>query len=113
MAFLDIFYEKIIQALKPAEMKKIEAVERWCYRRMLYISWMDDVTNDEALQTMNIQKETIITIKKRKLNILGINGRLKIWLLNLIKGKRKFKSKTDILDSQSQGAFGFYLESPL
>jgi hypothetical protein len=34
-----------------AEQGRIEAFEMWCYRRMLKISWMDMVTNEEVLES--------------------------------------------------------------
>jgi len=32
-------------------MKRINAFEQWCYRRMLKISWKDKVPNTEVLKT--------------------------------------------------------------
>jgi len=31
------------------ERKRLESFEMWCYRKMLRISWMDGVTNEEVL----------------------------------------------------------------
>jgi len=39
-------------AIAKAEQKRIEAFEMWCYRRMLKISWMNMVTNEEVLERM-------------------------------------------------------------
>ena len=35
------------------ERRRLEAFELWCYRRMLRISWMDRVTNEEVLERVS------------------------------------------------------------
>ena len=51
--------------------KRIEAFEMYVYRRMLRISWVQRITNDEVLQRMQKQKEILNTIKERKTQYLG------------------------------------------
>ena len=53
--------------LSEAALKKLEAFEMWCYRRMLRISWTDKVRNETVLQRMKKEKEVLRTIKVRKL----------------------------------------------
>ena len=50
--------------------KKIEAFEMWIYRRLLKISWVDHVTNDEVLRRVGKNIELLLNIKKRKLDTL-------------------------------------------
>lgn len=57
--------------LSEASMKKLEAFEMWCYRRILRISWVDHVTNNEVLRRMGRECEITAIIKKRKLEYLG------------------------------------------
>lgn len=38
------------------DLKKLEAFEMWCYRRMLRISWQDHITNEEVLTRMEEKK---------------------------------------------------------
>ena len=45
-----------------AETHKIEAAEMWFYRRMLKISWVEKVTNDEVLN--RVQKERQLLQRK-------------------------------------------------
>lgn len=80
--------------MKADNIKKIEAFEMWCYRRMLRISWVDKITNQEVLHRMNKDTEITKTIKKRKLEYLGhvLRGDrykiLKLIIQGKIKGKR-------------------------
>jgi len=48
-----------------------EVFELWAYRRMLRISWVDRITNDEVLRRMRKQKQVLNTIKVRKLQYWG------------------------------------------
>jgi len=57
--------------LTEATTKKLTAFEMWLYRRILRISWMDHVTNDEVLRRMNKTTEIMTTVKARKLEYLG------------------------------------------
>lgn len=57
--------------LKTAMMKKIEAFEMWCYRRMLQIAWTEKVRNTEVLERIEKERELLTTIKKRKMQYLG------------------------------------------
>uniref|UniRef100_A0A8D9AE48 Uncharacterized protein n=1 Tax=Cacopsylla melanoneura TaxID=428564 RepID=A0A8D9AE48_9HEMI len=43
----------------------------WIYRRILKISWVDKITNEEVLRRMGKEKEIMNTVKKRKLEYLG------------------------------------------
>lgn len=61
----------------------------YVYRRMLRISWVQRITNDEVLQRMQKQKEILNTIKERKMQYLGHvmrGGRYEILRL-IIEGK--------------------------
>lgn len=51
--------------------RKIQAFEFWVFRRMLRISWVDHVTNEEVLRRMGRDRELLCTIKKRKTSYLG------------------------------------------
>jgi len=51
--------------------RNIEAAEMWFYRRMLRISYVDHVTNEEVLRRMGIQRGLLRAIQKRQLEFLG------------------------------------------
>ena len=60
----------LTKVLKVLE-KKIEAFEMWIYRRLLKISWVDQVTNDEVLRRVGKNRVLLLNIKKRKLEYFG------------------------------------------
>ena len=43
---------------------KITAAEMWFYRRMLRISYMDRITNEDALKTLNTNYTLLNKIRK-------------------------------------------------
>jgi hypothetical protein len=53
--------------LKQKNVKNLESFEMWCYRRILKISWVDKITNEEVIRRINNDPEVILNIKKRKL----------------------------------------------
>lgn len=52
--------------LNKRDIDRIEAFEMWLMRRILRISWVERITNQEVLQRMNCNRENLSTIKKRK-----------------------------------------------
>ena len=47
----------------------INALEQWCYRRLLKIKWTDKVSNEEVLRRMNMDDMFLYnSIKKQKLS---------------------------------------------
>ena len=57
--------------LTKATVNKLEAFEMWCYRRILRISWTEHKTNKEVLCMLNIKRQLVYTIKKKKLTYFG------------------------------------------
>jgi len=57
--------------LKKADENRIMGAEMWFYRRMLRISWTERTTNKCILNELNIRKELLGRIVKRKLAFLG------------------------------------------
>lgn len=66
--FSVLLYGAEAWTLTDAMLKKLEAFELWCYRRILRISWIDRITNDTVLIRMNKEREIVRTIKTRKLS---------------------------------------------
>lgn len=57
--------------LKRSNMKRLESFEMWCYRKMLKVKWTDFVTNLQVLNKLKIEKNLVLTIKKRILAYFG------------------------------------------
>ena len=51
--------------------KKVEAMEMWCYRRTLRLSWTKKVTNEEVLKRIGKERTLMKRIRKRQLEFLG------------------------------------------
>lgn len=76
------------------ERRKLEAFRLWCYRRMLEISWADDVTNTDVLRKIGKDRERpslLCSIKKEStwMGHIRTHGRLahiSFWMF-LVGGK--------------------------
>lgn len=73
------------------EMRRIEAFEMWCYRRMQKISWTDRITNEEVLEKVSERKSMWKSIQKRRNELIGHilrhDGLLLLILEGVIDGK--------------------------
>ena len=53
--------------LKVRDERKITSMEMWLWRRLLSISWMEKRTDRSILQELDIKRELIGLVRKRKL----------------------------------------------
>ena len=72
-------------------MKKIEAFEIWCYRRMMRICYTEHKTNNEVLDMVTSKRASLCIIKKRKTEYFGhlirMNGLQCLLLEGKVNGK--------------------------
>ena len=68
--------------LTSADIKRLEAFEMWCWRRMLKINWMDRVTNEEVLTLAQDSRKIISVIRERQ----------KKWIGHVIRGNSLLKT---------------------
>lgn len=76
--------------------KRLEAFELWLYRRILRVSWIERITNDEILQRMEKDREILTTIKTRKLQYLG----------HIMRNESRFQLLQVIIQGKVQGKRG-------
>ena len=57
--------------MRKRERKRLEAAEMWFWRRMLRISWIDRVTNEEVLRRAGVERELLKFVRRRQLRFLG------------------------------------------
>ena len=57
--------------LKKDDKRRLEAVEMWCYRRLLRISWTEKRTNKRILDKLQTRCELLVQIIKRKTTFFG------------------------------------------
>ena len=51
--------------------RKISSMEMWLWRRMKRISWMEKITDITILQELDIKRELLGHVRKRKLSYFG------------------------------------------
>ena len=64
-------YEAEAWNLKVRDERKITAMEIWLWRRMKRIRWMEKRTDISILQELDIKRELIGHVRKRKLSCFG------------------------------------------
>ncbi|XP_071577336.1 uncharacterized protein [Temnothorax nylanderi] len=80
--------------LDPNTKRKIDAFKMYLYRRMLRISWVNKITNEEVFSRMQKQKELMLAIRERKTRYIGhlMRGEryelLRLIIQGKIQGKR-------------------------
>lgn len=57
--------------LKATNVNKLMSFKTICCRQALHISWTDDKSNESVLEEMGMQRQFIVTIRKRKLQYFG------------------------------------------
>jgi len=68
------------------EERRLMAFEAWCLRRMLKISWIDHMTNEEVFRKAGEERNFIGQIKKRRDNLIGHTLRHDCLLARVIEG---------------------------
>ena len=84
--------------------EKLEAVEMWLLRRMLRISWVERVTNEQVLQRAEAEREIMKSIRQRQMRFLGHAMRQEemenLCLTGKVEGRRgRGRPRTKFLDS--------------
>lgn len=69
----------ILPNIRKGEWIKIESFKMWCYRRMLKISWVDRVTNEDLLKIM--VEKCLCGISLRNEKLLGWPCSKARWIL--------------------------------
>ena len=70
------------------EIKRSEAFEMWCYRRMINIKWMDRITNEEVLERIGERRTLWKSLRKRRGQIMGYTLRHGGMLRYILEGER-------------------------
>ena len=66
-----MFYGCETWTIHKAMKKQLEAVEMWFLRRMMKISWMKEVTNEDVLRRALTKRQLMKQIVKRQCSFLG------------------------------------------
>ena len=66
-----LFYGAETWTITTSLLSRLDAFQMWVYRRVLKISWMETITNEEVLRMMGTCREIVRQFKTRKLQYLG------------------------------------------
>ena len=83
-----LFYGAETWTIKKSLLSRLDAFEMWVYRRVLKISWMEKITNEEVLRRMGTGREIVRQFKTRTLQYLGHLIRHNTSQIQLIEGRR-------------------------
>ena len=73
--------------LRKVDIRRVSALEMWCWRKMEKISWAERITNDEVLRLVGERRQMVDTIVRRKKNWIGHSLRHECLLREVIEGK--------------------------
>jgi hypothetical protein len=96
--------------LRKEEVRRLDALEMWLWRRMEKISWTERRTNEEVLRIIEERKCLVDTIVKRKKNWIGHivrgDGLLKLVLEGRMDGKRpRGRRRMGMIDELKKGSY--------
>jgi hypothetical protein len=66
-----LLYGSEAWTMTAAEQKRLEAMEMWCYRRMMKIKWTDRITNVEVVRRVGEMKSIMNTLRRRRGKFIG------------------------------------------
>jgi len=53
--------------IKKSDKNRIEALEMWCWRKMLRVSWRERTTNKSILEELDVERELMAKVVKLKI----------------------------------------------
>ena len=78
--------------LSAATVTKLEAMEMWCWRRMMKIPWTARITNETVLEMVGERRELIRTVRGRQLRFFGHvmrrEGMENVIITGMVEGRR-------------------------
>ena len=77
--------------LRKEDIRRLEALEMWVWRRMEKISWTHKVTNEEVLGRIGTDRQLINSLRSRKRNWIGHVLRGEGFLKEVIEGRTEGK----------------------
>lgn len=97
--------------LRKDDMRRLNALEMWLWRRMERISWVDKKTNREVLTVVGEERQLVNAIVKRKKNWLGHVMRGDGLLRDVMEGmmecrKPKGRPRIGMLEELKEGSYG-------
>ena len=94
MVFPVVMYAYVIWTIKKAEQQRIDALELWCWRRLLRVPWTARRSNQSILKEINPEYSFEVLMLKLKLQYFGhlmrrVDLLEKTLMLGKIEGRRR------------------------
>ena len=110
LVWTTLLYGSETWTLRKEDIRKLEALEMWLWRRMEKISWTDKVTNEDVLRRVGIERQLIYMLRSRKKSWIGHvlrgNGLLKEVLEGRMEGRRvRGRPRLGMLDEIKVGSY--------
>ena len=90
LVWTTLLYGPETWTLRKEDIRKLEALEMWIWRRMEKISWTDKITNEEVLERVGIVRQLMSTLRMRK----------KSWVGHVLRGDGLLK---DVIEGRMEG----------
>ena len=90
LVWTTLLYGSETWTLRKEDIRKLEALEMWIWRRMERISWSDKITNDEALKRVGTDRQLLNTLRSRK----------KTWIGHVLRGDGVLK---EVIEGRMEG----------
>ncbi|CAG9837259.1 unnamed protein product [Diabrotica balteata] len=87
--FSVLLYDVESWTVNKIDLNRLDTFEKWCYRRILKVSWVEKIRNSTILERLSKTIEIIKSIKQRKLEYFGhvMRGPKYRLLQNIMQGK--------------------------
>ena len=90
--------------VKQEDRRRIEAIELWCWRKMLRVLWTAKMTNQEVLEKINCHHRLVVSLEaialKHKLKYFGhvmrTNGLGKNLMIAMVERRRRGRQKSKV-----------------
>ena len=110
LVWTTLLYGSETWTLTKEDVRKLEALEMWLWRRVEKISWTDKVTNEEVLSRVGVQRQLMNILRNRKKSWIGHvlrgNGLLKEVIEGRMEGKRaRGRPRLGMLDEIKMGSY--------
>jgi hypothetical protein len=55
-----------VWTITAAEQKRLEAMDMWCYRRMMKVKWTERITNEDVLRIVGEKRYIMNTLRRKR-----------------------------------------------
>ena len=91
LVWTKLLYGSETWTLKKEDIRKLEALEMWLWRRMEKISWKDRISNEVVLGRVGVERELITMLRSRK----------KSWIGHVLRGDGLLK---EVIEGRMEGS---------